>query len=70
MTCFLMHMQAHSSVERAGLIGGMRMHKVPTDDKFAVRGEALRRIIEEDKKAGLIPTYVSEPDFSLADNGT
>ncbi|XP_076135671.1 aromatic-L-amino-acid decarboxylase [Alosa pseudoharengus] len=49
--------QAHSSVERAGLIGSMRMRKVPTDEKFAVRGEAFRRIIEEDKNAGLIPTY-------------
>ncbi|XP_028835792.1 aromatic-L-amino-acid decarboxylase [Denticeps clupeoides] len=49
--------QAHSSVERAGLIGGMRMRKIPTDEKFAVRGEALRRAIEEDKAAGLIPFY-------------
>ncbi|KAL2083952.1 hypothetical protein ACEWY4_019470 [Coilia grayii] len=49
--------QAHSSVERAGLIGGMRMRKVPTDEKFAVRGEALRRIIQEDRNAGLIPCY-------------
>lgn len=56
-------------MERAGLIGSMRMHKVPTDEKFAVRGEALRRIIEEDKKAGLIPTYVSD-QLSLTNRGT
>ncbi|XP_030637232.1 aromatic-L-amino-acid decarboxylase [Chanos chanos] len=49
--------QAHSSVERAGLIGGVRMRKIPTDDKFAVRGEALRRVLKEDKAAGLIPFY-------------
>ena len=63
-------MQAHSSVERAGLIGGMRMRKVPTDEKFAIGGEALRRIIEEDKKAGLIPSFVSEQEFSLAADGS
>ncbi|KAK3551538.1 hypothetical protein QTP70_017337 [Hemibagrus guttatus] len=49
--------QAHSSVERAGLIGGMRMKKLPTDSKFAVRGESLRKVIEEDKAAGLIPFF-------------
>ncbi|KAL6489109.1 hypothetical protein MHYP_G00028500 [Metynnis hypsauchen] len=49
--------QAHSSVERAGLIGGVRMKKIPTDSKFSVRGEALRKILEEDKAAGLIPFY-------------
>lgn len=51
--------QAHSSVERAGLIGGMRMKNLPTDSKFAMRGEALRNAIEEDKGAGLIPFFVS-----------
>ncbi|KAL4616928.1 aromatic-L-amino-acid decarboxylase-like [Arapaima gigas] len=49
--------QAHSSVERAGLIGGVRMKKVPTDEKFSVRGEALKMMVEEDKRAGLIPFY-------------
>ncbi|KAL7874832.1 hypothetical protein SRHO_G00058020 [Serrasalmus rhombeus] len=49
--------QAHSSVERAGLIGGVRMKKIPTDFKFSVRGEALRKVLEEDKAAGLIPFY-------------
>ncbi|XP_058256485.1 aromatic-L-amino-acid decarboxylase [Hemibagrus wyckioides] len=49
--------QAHSSVERAGLIGGVRMKKLPTDSKFAVRGEYLRKVIEEDKAAGLIPFF-------------
>lgn len=51
--------QAHSSVERAGLIGGVNMKKLPTDGKFAVRGEEMRKAIEEDKAAGLIPFYVS-----------
>ncbi|XP_048882511.1 aromatic-L-amino-acid decarboxylase [Brienomyrus brachyistius] len=50
--------QAHSSVERAGLIGGVRMRKIPTDDKFALRGETFRKVLEEDKRAGLIPFYL------------
>ncbi|KAJ8415694.1 hypothetical protein AAFF_G00402510 [Aldrovandia affinis] len=49
--------QAHSSVERAGLIAGVKMKKVPTDEKFAVRGEALSIMLKEDKRAGLIPFY-------------
>ncbi|XP_029927754.1 aromatic-L-amino-acid decarboxylase isoform X2 [Myripristis murdjan] len=49
--------QAHSSVERAGLIGGVRMRKVPTDSKYAVKGETLKNMVEEDKKAGLIPFF-------------
>ncbi|NP_998507.1 aromatic-L-amino-acid decarboxylase [Danio rerio] len=49
--------QAHSSVERAGLIGGVRMKKIPTDSKFSVRGDALERILKEDKAAGLIPFF-------------
>lgn len=34
------------------------MKKVPTDDKFAMRGETLTKMLEEDKAAGLIPFYV------------
>uniref|UniRef100_A0A673XSK7 Aromatic-L-amino-acid decarboxylase n=1 Tax=Salmo trutta TaxID=8032 RepID=A0A673XSK7_SALTR len=52
--------QAHCSVERAGMIAGVRMKKIPTEqsDKYAVQGETLRRMIQEDKAAGLIPFYV------------
>uniref|UniRef100_A0A3B5BD52 Aromatic-L-amino-acid decarboxylase n=1 Tax=Stegastes partitus TaxID=144197 RepID=A0A3B5BD52_9TELE len=49
--------QAHSSVERAALIGGVMMKKVPTDNNYAVRGEMLKGIMEKDKAAGLIPFY-------------
>uniref|UniRef100_A0A4W5NSF3 Aromatic-L-amino-acid decarboxylase n=1 Tax=Hucho hucho TaxID=62062 RepID=A0A4W5NSF3_9TELE len=51
--------QAHCSVERAGMIAGVRMKKIPTEqsDKYAVQGETLRRMIKEDKAAGLIPFY-------------
>lgn len=45
-------------MERAGLIGGVRMKKIISDDKFSVRGDALRRVIEEDRATGLIPFFV------------
>lgn len=34
------------------------MKKVPTDNSFAVRGDMLKKMVEEDKAAGLIPFYV------------
>ncbi|KAG7476044.1 aromatic-L-amino-acid decarboxylase [Solea senegalensis] len=49
--------QAHSSVERAALIGGVMIRKVPTDDTYAVRKDILKKMMEEDKAAGLIPFY-------------
>ncbi|MEQ2175973.1 hypothetical protein GOODEAATRI_023193, partial [Goodea atripinnis] len=48
---------AHSSVERAALIGAVVMRKVPTDEHYSVREEMLRKMVEEDKAAGLIPFY-------------
>uniref|UniRef100_A0A8D0CPD0 Aromatic-L-amino-acid decarboxylase n=1 Tax=Sander lucioperca TaxID=283035 RepID=A0A8D0CPD0_SANLU len=50
--------QAHSSVERASLIGGVLMKKVPTDDNYAVGGGMFKKMLEEDKAAGLIPFYL------------
>lgn len=52
--------KSHSSVERAALIGGVMMKKVPTDNSYAVRGENLQKMIDEDKAAGLIPFYVRQ----------
>ncbi|XP_046899413.1 aromatic-L-amino-acid decarboxylase [Hypomesus transpacificus] len=49
--------QSHSSVERAGLIGGVQMKKVATDDRYAVQGETFRKLMDDDKKAGLIPFF-------------
>ncbi|KAM8967026.1 aromatic-L-amino-acid decarboxylase [Pelodytes ibericus] len=50
--------QAHSSVERAGLISGVKMKKIPSDEKFVVCGEALKNILKEDKAKGLIPVFL------------
>uniref|UniRef100_A0A8D0HM33 Aromatic-L-amino-acid decarboxylase n=1 Tax=Sphenodon punctatus TaxID=8508 RepID=A0A8D0HM33_SPHPU len=49
--------QAHSSVEKAGLIAGVKIKQVPTDEKFAVCGSALQKTVDEDKAADLIPFF-------------
>ncbi|XP_039381149.1 aromatic-L-amino-acid decarboxylase isoform X3 [Mauremys reevesii] len=49
--------QAHSSVERAGLIGGVKIKNIPSDDKFTVCGSALKKVLHEDRAAGLIPFF-------------
>ncbi|XP_075212793.1 aromatic-L-amino-acid decarboxylase [Lycorma delicatula] len=50
--------QAHSSVERAGLLGGVRFNLLPTDNHFRVEGETLEEAIKKDKEEGLIPFFV------------
>ncbi|XP_058037673.1 aromatic-L-amino-acid decarboxylase [Ahaetulla prasina] len=50
--------QAHSSVEKDVLIAGVKIKQVPTDDSFSARGSALRKIIDADKAAGLIPFFL------------
>ncbi|ETE71220.1 Aromatic-L-amino-acid decarboxylase, partial [Ophiophagus hannah] len=50
--------QAHSSVEKDVLIAGVKIKQVPTDVSFSVRGSTLRKVIDEDKAAGLIPFFL------------
>lgn len=50
--------QAHSSVERAGLIGGVQMRMVPTDNHYSMRGNIFKKMIDEDMAAGLIPFFL------------
>ncbi|CAF0783701.1 unnamed protein product [Adineta ricciae] len=50
--------QAHSSVEKACLIGLVKLNLVPSDDKLRLRGSALRQAIAKDKENGLIPFYL------------
>lgn len=52
--------QSHSSVERAGILGGVRLRLLPTDELFSMRGETLKSAMEEDKAKGLIPFFVRE----------
>uniref|UniRef100_A0A5F8GTJ3 Histidine decarboxylase n=1 Tax=Monodelphis domestica TaxID=13616 RepID=A0A5F8GTJ3_MONDO len=51
-------LQAHSSVEKAGLISLVKMKFLPVDKNFSLRGETLQKAIEEDKKQGLVPVFV------------
>ncbi|XP_006895391.1 PREDICTED: histidine decarboxylase [Elephantulus edwardii] len=50
--------QAHSSVEKAGLISLVKMRFLPVDDNFSLRGDTLQKAIEEDKARGLVPVFV------------
>nr|XP_004652991.1 aromatic-L-amino-acid decarboxylase [Jaculus jaculus]XP_044991406.1 aromatic-L-amino-acid decarboxylase [Jaculus jaculus] len=50
--------QAHSSVERAGLIGGVTLRAIPSDGNFSMRASALQEAVDQDKAAGLIPFFV------------
>lgn len=50
--------QAHSSVEKAGLIGLVKMRYIPTDENLAMRGDKLLAAIKDDRKNGLIPFWV------------
>ena len=55
----LFFLQSHSSVEKAGLVGLVRMRLLPCDENLSLRGETVKDAIEADKKLGLIPFYVS-----------
>ncbi|KAG7173247.1 Aromatic-L-amino-acid decarboxylase-like, partial [Homarus americanus] len=57
--------QAHSSVERAGLLAGVKMRQVVSNDEFAMRGPALRHAIQQDLKLGLIPFFFSQIEAAI-----
>ena len=50
--------QSHSSVERAGILAGVRIRLLPTDELFSLHGETLKSAMEEDKAKGFIPFFV------------
>ena len=50
--------QAHSSVEKAGLIGLVKMRYIESDEHFSLRGERLLDAIQRDREKGLIPFFV------------
>ncbi|XP_018539141.1 histidine decarboxylase [Lates calcarifer] len=47
--------QAHSSVEKAGLISLVKIRFLPTDEQLSLRGETLKQAIQEDRRRGLVP---------------
>ena len=58
MTALYCILQAHSSVEKAGLIGLVKLRYIESDDNLALRGDKLKEAIKRDREAGLIPFYV------------
>ncbi|XP_072321675.1 histidine decarboxylase [Eucyclogobius newberryi] len=50
--------QAHSSVEKAGLVSLVKIRFLPSDDQQSLRGDTLRLAIEEDRRIGLVPFMV------------
>ncbi|VDM97369.1 unnamed protein product [Thelazia callipaeda] len=51
--------EAQSSVEKACMIGMVKLKILDTDSKFRLRGETLRIAVEDDRDLGLIPFFVS-----------
>lgn len=54
--------QAHSSIEKDVQISGIgseNLRLIPVDEKFAMRSDALAQQIEQDRRAGLTPCFVS-----------
>lgn len=50
--------KAHSSVEKASLIGLVKMRLLPCDEKLSLRGEVLQQAVDKDRENGLIPFFV------------
>nr|NP_001191536.1 histidine decarboxylase-like [Aplysia californica]AAP34326.1 histidine decarboxylase [Aplysia californica] len=50
--------QAHSSVEKAGLIGLVKMRFLPSDENLSLRGSTLQEAVSKDRERGFIPFYV------------
>ncbi|CAH0551610.1 unnamed protein product [Brassicogethes aeneus] len=50
--------QAHSSVEKAALIGLVRLRYIESDENFSMTGANLMKAIMEDRDKGLIPFWV------------
>jgi aromatic-L-amino-acid/L-tryptophan decarboxylase len=53
--------QAHSSVDKSVItlgLGQRSLRKIPTDEEFRMRPEALASAIEEDRRAGFLPFCV------------
>lgn len=50
--------QAHSSVEKAALIGLVNIRFVESDENYSLRGEALRKAIIKDREDGFYPFWV------------
>ena len=46
-------------MEKAGLIGLVKLRYIESDENLALRGDKLKEAIKRDRDNGLIPFYVS-----------
>ncbi|EEB13798.1 Aromatic-L-amino-acid decarboxylase, putative [Pediculus humanus corporis] len=51
--------EAHSCVEKASMISFVKLRILETDEKYRLRGETLKKAMEKDVEAGLMPFFVS-----------
>lgn len=49
--------QAHSSAARAGLLSGLRIRSLPSDENCSLRGNTLQNAIDDEIRHGNIPFY-------------
>lgn len=50
--------QAHSSVEKASLIGLVKLRYIESDDRYSMRPDHLEKCIIQDKSIGLTPFFI------------
>ncbi|XP_023237126.1 aromatic-L-amino-acid decarboxylase-like [Centruroides sculpturatus] len=51
--------EAHSCVEKAAMIGFVKIRRLETDENYRLRGGILAEAIKEDQEQGLTPFFVS-----------
>uniref|UniRef100_A0A3Q3XL36 Histidine decarboxylase n=1 Tax=Mola mola TaxID=94237 RepID=A0A3Q3XL36_MOLML len=54
-----------NSTKKAGLISLIKIRFLPTDEQFSLRGDALKKAIQEDKKKGLVPLFLTSHPVQL-----
>jgi len=50
--------QAHSSVEKAGLVGLVKIRYIESDDNLSLRGDKLKEAIVADRENGYLPFFL------------
>ena len=55
-------------MEKAGLIGLVKLRYIESDEKLSLRGDKLREAIRQDRDNGLIPFFVSRQFLPICIN--
>ena len=63
--CLLVLDQSHSAAERAGLLAGVHVRVIATDDQYHLRANAIKLAVDEDRKNGKIPFMVKLNQFEI-----